>query len=421
MSEDSKQESGIASGNFAEASIPHALKPALGKRLARQLSYGKWFPQYAWQRLTRWAPTGKVHLIFALADHFEPAIVPEDGRARAPRAEQERRVETWCAGYPQAVDAWRDHEGGPLVHTYFYPAEQYDRGLVDFLAEHCHRGWGELEIHLHHGMDAPASSEDTRRQLEEFRDALVLNHGALSFLEGSGQPRYAFVHGNFALANSAGGYACGVDNEVEILAQTGCYADFTLPTAAFHPAQVEKINSLYECSLPLNTRAPHRKGRNLRVGHAPQKFPVMVQGPLMLDFDREARNGVARFENAALTGANPPGMRRLHLWKKAAICVERRPDWLFIKLHCHGMDPTQRDTVMGAAMQRFLAELTEGAADRRETIHFVTAREMMNIIWAACDGREGNPGEYRNYRLKQTSESRLKTSKSGVLHASVRS
>ena len=85
MSEDSKQESGIASGNFAEASIPHAVKPALGKRLARQLSYGKWFPQYAWQRLTRWAPTGQVHLIFALADHFEPAIVPEDGRARASR------------------------------------------------------------------------------------------------------------------------------------------------------------------------------------------------------------------------------------------------------------------------------------------------------------------------------------------------
>ena len=55
---------------------------------------------------------------------------------------------------------------------------------------------------------------------------------------------------------------------------------------------------------------------------------------------------------------------------------------------------------MGEFMQRFLSELTEGAKERREIIHFVTARQMVNIIWAACDGREGNPGDYRDYRLK---------------------
>jgi hypothetical protein len=66
------------------------------------------------------------------------------------------------------------------------------------------------------------------------------------------------------------------------------------------------------------------------------------------------------------------------------------------------MDPSQGEAVMGAHMQRFLAEFVEGAADRREVIHFVTAREMVNIILAACDGREGNPGEYRDYRLKRS-------------------
>jgi hypothetical protein len=125
----------------------------------------------------------------------------------------------------------------------------------------------------------------------------------------------------------------------------------------------------------------------------------------MLDFDKHARNGIARFENAALTAANPPGLRRLKLWKRAAISVQGRPDWLFIKLHCHSMDPTQRDAVMGGAMQRFLTELVEGAADRQEMIHFVTARQMVNIIWAACGGREGNPGDYRDYRLKRAADS----------------
>ena len=400
--------------------VAEVATPALPNRLTRKLSYGRWLPSYVWQKLTRSAPRGTVHLIFALADHFEPSIVPENGRARAPFSEQERRVAQWCSEYPRAVDSWRDHEGRPFVHTYFYPAEQYDRGLVDRLAEHCHAGWGEVEIHLHHGMDGPDTAENTRRLLVEFRDALILNHGSLCFLDGSGQARYAFVHGNFALANSAGGYACGVDSEMQILAETGCYADFTLPSAAFHPAQIGKVNSLYECNPPLDAKAPHRRGRNLRVGRAPQAFPLMVQGPLMLDFDGRARNGVGRFENAALTAANPPGLRRLKLWKNAAISVQQRPDWLFIKLHCHSMDPTQREGVTDGAMQRFLTQLVEGAQDRQEVIHFVTARQMVNIIWAACDGREGNPGDYRDYRLKLACESSAEIPQSINPQASVR-
>jgi hypothetical protein len=44
--------------------------------------------------------------------------------------------------------------------------------------------------------------------------------------------------------------------------------------------------------------------------------------------------------------------------------------------------------------------LIDGAAARNEILHFVTAREMANIALAACDGREGNPGDYRDYRYK---------------------
>lgn len=395
-------------------------RPGFRKRWARKLSYSRWLPSYAWQRLTRSVPQGNVHLIFALADHFEPAIVPGDGRAREPLAEQERRVEEWSSEYPRAVDPWRDHEGRPLVHTYFYPAEQYDRGLLDRLAEHCHQGWGEVEIHLHHGVDAPDTAEHTRELLVSFRDALAFDHGSLCYLDGAGLPRYAFVHGNFALANSAGGRECGVDSEMQILADTGCYADLTLPTAAFHAAQIGKVNSLYECSLPLNRKAPHRRGHRLRVGHLPQTFPLMVQGPLLVDFDRNSRSGIARFENAAITGGNPPTLRRLQLWEKAAITVQGRPDWLFIKLHCHAMDPTQRDEVMGVAMRRFLSELVEGASERQEIIHFATAREMVNMIWAACDGREGNPGGYRDYRLKLAAESSAKITSGENLHVKVR-
>jgi SAM-dependent methyltransferase len=371
-------------------------------RMARRASITlRWLPAYAMQRVSRSVPRGRVHLVIAMADHFEPAIVPGKGNARANYGEQERRVYDWCREYPLVVDGFRDGDGHPFKHTYFYPAEQYDPCFVEQLAQHCHSGWGEIEIHLHHGRNAPDTEANTRRQLKEFCEILASKHKSLSFMDGDrDQPRYAFVHGNYALANSAGGRFCGVDSELQILSETGCYADLTLPPGSFHPAQISKINSLYECELPLNRRAAHRQGHDLECGRPPTVFPIIILGPLMLDFAPWGRSRLLRIENAGITGSYAMSVARLNVWKRARICVKGRPEWLFIKLHCHGMDPREKDAVMGEAMRHFLRELVEGAGDRKEILHFVSAREMMNIILAACDGREGNPGDYRDYRLK---------------------
>ncbi|HET7207525.1 MAG TPA: hypothetical protein VFI95_13185 [Terriglobales bacterium] len=359
----------------------------------------RWLPTYAVQRALRRTPSGLVHLMIALADHFEPAIVPQDGAQRASLEEQQRRLGSWTQIYPKAFGPWRDHEGRPFVHTYFYPAEQYDRAVLDQLSEHCRSGWGEVEIHLHHGLEAPDTAENTRRQLQRFRDQLAFEHGCLSYFQDSAVPRYAFVHGNFALGNSMGGRNCGVDSELQILADTGCYADLTLPPGIFHPTLISKINSLYECRSPLSRPAAHASGRDLVAGLTPSNFPLIVQGPLVIGSTRGLR---PRIENGDLTAANPPTIRRLRLWKKAGISVRGCPNWIFIKLQCHGMDPRDKEAMLGAPMRQFLQELVEGAVERREVLHFVTAREMFNIIMAACDGREGDPGDYRDYYLKRT-------------------
>lgn len=345
--------------------------------------------------------TGQVHLIVAVADHFEPSIDPEDGRKHVSRTVQEKRLQWWRHEYPNAVDRWRDSEGHPFVHSYFYPAEQYDEGLVDILAEHCHSGWGEVEVHLHHGIPEPDTPQNTRRLLCEFRDQLAYRHRCLAFEAGSELPCYSFVHGNFALANSAGGHYCGVDSEMKILAETGCYADFTLPTATRHPAQTAKVNSLYECALALEQRAPQRRGVDLHVGHPPQLLPLIMQGPLLTPLKRIFSNRRPVIENGAITAGNPMSLQRLSYWKQARIHVHGRPDWLFIKLHCHGMDPTQKEVVIGRAFQKFLEEFVGGAEARKETLHFVTAREMVNIALAACDGKDGNPGDHREYRFRR--------------------
>jgi hypothetical protein len=375
--------------------------------LRRRLGYARKVLPGMFGRGLRPLPRGPVHLIFALADHFEPAIDPTSGQKRAPRSEQERRLEFWRREYPKTAERYRDREGRPFVHTYFYPAEQYDEGLVANLAEFCHGGWGEVEVHLHHGVAHPDTAENTRRRLTEFRDRLAYRHHCLAVEEESEQPRYAFVHGDFALANCTAGPFCGVDSEMQILADTGCYADFTYPAATFHAAQIAKINSLYECALPLERPAPQRRGRDLQVGRRPEIFPLMVEGPLALDFRRGLRSARAGLESASITRGRPLTVQRLPAWKRARIQVHGRPDWLFIKLHCHGMDPSQKEELLGEPMRKFLQGLVEGAPERNETLHFVTAREMTNIILAACDGKEGNPGEYRDYRFKRFAERTL--------------
>jgi hypothetical protein len=364
-----------------------------------------WFPTYFMQRLFRRLPHVRpIHLMFAVADHFEPAILPDVPGAYADREVQKCRVERWCHEYPKLVDAWRDSDGYPFRHTYFYPAEQYDAELIDRLAEHSRAGWGEVEVHLHHGIPTPDTPERERGVLLTFRDLLV-KHGCLSKLDGEGPPRYAFVHGNWALANLVPGKFCGVDNEMQILAETGCYADFTLPSAPSF-AQVPKINALYECALPLDRRAPHRRGRDLRRGRAPTIFPLIVQGPLMLGLQRRKGLPFPRIENSELAANQPPQMTRLRHWRRAAITVQGRPDWVFIKLHCHGMDPRDEAALLGSPMQEFLRQLVGSQTSGEYRVHFVTAREMVNIILAACDSRDGTPSDFRDYRLRLITTSR---------------
>lgn len=145
--------------------------------------------------------------------------------------------------------------------------------MLDLIGEMQAEGLGETEVHLHHGVDAPDTAENLRRTLVDFRDTLAERHGMLSRVNGTGDPMYAFVHGNLALANSSGGRFCGVDNELEILRDTGCYADMTLPSAP-ERSQVPMINQIYECGLPLNepvliepaaVREPMGQGRASRL------------------------------------------------------------------------------------------------------------------------------------------------------------
>ena len=334
---------------------------------------------------------GPVHVIFLVANHFEPTGDPK-GLSD---------LQKWCELARTTGDAVRDHDGTPFRHTNFYPAEQYNRRCLELITELQREGFGEVEVHFHHGVEKPDTPENTRRILEDFRDVLAQEHKCLSRESPTAAPKYAFVHGNWALANSAGGRFCGVDSEMQILAETGCYADFTLPSAP-DQSQVPRINAIYECGNPLHESRPHRSGPGLEVGRVPSS-PVIFTGPLVFDWSRRIKGlPVPRVDDGALAQNFPLTLERFERWRGAHIAVAGRPDWVFIKLYSHGFFEWDQDAMIGEQMRRFMSEVLE-FADRSGNlkIHFASAREAFNMAIAAVDGRSGNPHEYRDYRLRE--------------------
>jgi hypothetical protein len=329
------------------------------------------------------APGQDVHLLICVADHYEPKygdVPPEQAAAR---------VRRWVEDYPRQFGRFRDSDGRTPRHTFFYPCEEYEPEYLDAVAGLCAAGFGEVEIHLHHDRD---TADGLRRTLAGFRDTLASRHGLLARRRDGGVA-YAFIHGNWALCNSMpGGVDCGVDNELAVLLETGCYVDMTLPSAPSR-AQTPIINRIY-----------HAKDRPGPCAHC---FPcpadeglMLIQGPLLLDWGRRKFGVVPRIENGCLQASQPPTMDRVRLWLRARVQVAGRPDWFFAKLHAHGAVEDAHEVLLGEPMVRFHEALAaEAKRNPRFHYHYVTAREMYNLARAAEAGYDGPVAGALDYEL----------------------
>jgi hypothetical protein len=230
--------------------------------------------------------------------------------------------------------------------------------------------------------------------------AALDRHGLLS-ADSSGRPRYGFIHGNWALANSLPtGRWCGVDEELEVLRDTGCYADFTMP-AAPSPAQTRTVNQVYYAVGAKPERKAHDRGRRAAAGRmADPGDLLLVQGPLAMSWRRASWSVIPRLETGALDSGNPPSVDRFAEWVSCGIAVAGRPEWVFVKVHTHGAPERNAEALLRPAAADFyrqvLARFNDGS---RYRLHFVTARELVNIIHAAEAGRTGNAGQYRDFQL----------------------
>lgn len=331
-------------------------------------------------------PTGTRHLMFAICDHYEPLW----GNASTEIGDE--RVRAWSEHYPALAAEFRDADGQPPRHSFFFPGEQYRKPWLEALARLSEQRLGEVEVHLHHDGD---TAQHLRRDLDDFVRAYA-EHGHLT-RDASGRARYAFIHGNWCLANArSDGRWCGVDAEIPLLFETGCYADFTFPSAP-DECQPQIVNQIYWPTGELDRARAYERGERAKVGKLFDDRILIVQGPLALAMKPGRLR--PRIENGALTGNDPPSAARVKSWVAQNIHVDGRPDWTFVKVHTHGAPEATARSLLGDGgreLHRALARYNDGEAWK---LHYVSARELYNIAMAAMEGKEGDPTAYRDYML----------------------
>lgn len=336
---------------------------------------------------------GPTHIMFCFVDHYEPQWAIKDDIAT-----ERKRVDRWMVDYPRLCAKHADADGKFPQHTFFYPEEEYREEHLSKLAQLCKSGYGEVEIHLHHDND---TSENLRQTLSGFAKLLHGQHGLLPVFPETNQPAYAFIHGNWCLCNARkDGRWCGVNDELIVLKETGCYADFTLPAAPTE-SQTAKINSIYYAQDNAGRPKSHNTGVDVKVGGKPWGDLMIIQGPLTLNWKKRKFGFMPRIEAGDMRGQTPPTQERVDLWVNANIHVQGRPNWVFIKIHTHGTQEQDMETLLGSQTDEMFSYLEDKYNDGKQyVLHYVTARETFNIIKAAEAGLDGNPNAYRDYMLK---------------------
>lgn len=361
--------------------------------ILRKKNMHTWIASYIYRRyIVKPQVNDTVHIMFAFVDHYEP----QWGKPNSIEIERQR-VDRWMRDYPILADKHKDSDGLPPTHGFFYPEEEYREEHLKKITNLCADGYGEIEIHLHHDND---TSDNLRKTLLRFIDTLKTKHDAVPVNKHTQKHEYSFIHGNWCLDNSrADGRWCGVNDEIVILKETGCYADLTLPSAP-SDTQTKKVNSIYYATDNPAKPKSHNTGVDVEVGKEASGDLMIIQGPLALNWKKRKLGVMPTIENSDIRASFPPTKDRVDLWVDQHIHVKGKPEWIFIKIHTHGTQDGDMDTLLGKPVDDMYSYLEEKYNDgEKYALHYVSAREMYNIIKAAEAGEKGNPNAYRDYIL----------------------
>lgn len=324
------------------------------------------------------APVSKsatpTHVFFLFVDHFEPDWSVE-------------RTREWAARYRVLARRHRDSAGRPAQHSWFFPGDQIDDGILEELRKLTAEGFGEVEFHYHHDGDNAQSL------------AVGLNYAIgqmqkFGFLKTvDGRTAFAFVHGNEGLDDSSGEY-CGVRDELRVLRSFGCFADFTFP-ALYNAAQPPSVNTIYAARDDAGPKSYRLQWPLLDLKSGAADL-MIFQGPLVLAPTWNLRRLFIDVDDANIHPAMPANPARVDRWVNAKIHVPERPDWVFVKVFAHSASSAEdMNEVLGEHFDSALTELERHYNDGEQyVLHYVTAREAYNIAMAAAAGATGDPAKY---------------------------
>ena len=309
---------------------------------------------------------------FCIADHYEPYW------GKAGKEEAIKRVKRWHNELIPLAKKHTDSDGNHPVYSFFYPAEEYDEEAMNMLEDIVHQGFGDMEIHLHHEND---TAENLRKDLNDFVKLLDEKHKLLN-RNSAGELVYAFIHGNWALDNShPEGFHCGVDNELQILEETGCYMDMTMPSAPDR-TQTKIINSIYFAKGQVGKCKSHDTGVNVTPGRWRQEGEIlMVQGPLGFNWKSRKFGILPRIEAGELSHDAPPTKERINLWLQYGARMQNVDDHIFIKLHTHGANDRNLEMLLDGGLDYMWNSLNEMICEHPDySLHYVSARGMYKKI-----------------------------------------
>lgn len=337
-----------------------------------------WLPGY-WESFTSNRGHRPSRVWVLIADHFEPLRKPSDETVARDR------VGKWRQKWPEIAGRHCDSAGNPPRYTFFYPEEEYRPHLLDCLAEMTEAGIADVEIHLHHDGEG---EQNFVQRIGNFAENLFARHGLLR--KRRGKLTFGFIHGNWALDNSLpNGRLCGLNNEITLLRDLGCYADFTLPSAP-SPAQTRTINTIYWAIDDPKRPRSHETGIPVRVGENSSGDLLMIPGPLALNWESRKCGVLPRLETGELSASNPVTRARVRLWLKYA---PRVGNDAFLKLFAHGAKENNASQLLERDLDATFQFLHEECAIHQSALHYVTAWQMRAAVDRARSQQEVNTDE----------------------------
>lgn len=333
-----------------------------------------WLAPYLADRLRKNLRTTRLKRIWvAITDHYEPLGMGASVETAL------GRVAAWRDKWPRiASDAPPDSAGQCPQYSFFYPQEEYRRELLDGIAEMVRLGVGDVEVHLHHDNEERGSFI---AKMTEFCRRLTDDHGLLR--QQDGRTVFGFIHGNWALDNSRpDGKWCGLNGEIALLRDLGCYADFTMPSLP-SPTQGRVVNRIYWCTSNADGRPKsYDRGIEASVGGGRRGDLLMMTGPLGV---RWAGRLLPRLETGEIAGYDLATPARVRQWFDLA---PRIGEDVFLKLFTHGAPEFNLEPLLNGGLANIYRWLAEEADRRGIEIHWATAWQMYQAAAALIDGRK---------------------------------